>query len=171
VNETILRVDDALTAAIGDPAAAGPPAATPPAPGGAPTTTTATNQPSPLFLAEVDEVDTSAVLALLSIIPTDEGKGLRIFERRDGMWKEVPQYVQKFKSISPPTVVELDRQTLLAVVAQLDQSDSGKGEKKESAESSATEPVPSGKTEPYPVPGQPTGEEQSTGNEPEEAPA
>lgn len=83
-------------------------------------------QPSPLFLAEVDEVDTSAVLALLAVVPTDQGKGLRVFERRDGKWNEVPDYVQRFKSVNPPTVVELDRDTLVAVVEQLDASDAEK---------------------------------------------
>jgi hypothetical protein len=78
-----------------------------------------------LFFAEVDSVDTSAVLALLAVLPTAEGQGLRVFERRDGGWKEVPDYVRKFKSVAPPTVVELDRETLLAVVGQLDASDAG----------------------------------------------
>lgn len=94
--------------------------------GTGPTTVTEGNQPSPLFLAEVDEVDTSAVLALLAVVPTDLGKGLRVFERRDGGWLEVPDYVQRFKSVNPPTVVELDRDTLLAVVEQLDASDAEK---------------------------------------------
>jgi len=123
--------------------------------GEAPKTTTGNITPSPLFLAEVDDVDTSAVLALLAVVPTEEGQSLRVFERRDGAWKEVPEYIQKFKSVSPPTVVELDRETLLAVVAQLDQSDAkGDGEKKSNP---ATEPVPVGNVEPYPVAEQPAG--------------
>lgn len=97
--------------------------------------TTSSQGPSPLFLAEVDAVDTTAVLALLATIPTNNGQGLRVFERRNGGWQEVPKYVQQFNSVDPPTVVELDRETLLQVVAQLDESDLGNKKGKESAES------------------------------------
>jgi hypothetical protein len=106
--------------------------------GEAPPTTTGGPAPSPLFLAEVDSIDTSAVLALLAVIPVDDGRGLRIFERRDAAWKEVPEYVRKFKSVSPPTVVELDRETLITVVEQLDSSDA---EKKGGKEPPAEEPA------------------------------
>lgn len=103
-----------------------------------PTTTTGSLAPSPLFLAEVDDVDTTAVLALLAAIPTEDGTGLQVFERRDGGWKAAPQYVKQFNSVDPPTVVELDRPTLLQVVEQLDQSDMG-GKKEPVGEESGTE--------------------------------
>jgi hypothetical protein len=105
--------------------------------GEGPSTTTDGPSLSPLFLAEVDDIDTTAVLALLAVLPTSEGKGLRVFERRDGGWKEVPQYVKMFNSVAPPTVVELDRETLLQVVDQLDMSDLSKGGKKQAAEPAA----------------------------------
>lgn len=110
--------------------------------GEAPSTTTEGGAPSPLFMAEVDAVDTSAVLALLAILPTDNGQGLRVFERRDSQWKEVPDYVRKFKSVDPPTVVELDRETLLAVVDQLDASDSGKKAEEAEEEEAPAEEAP-----------------------------
>lgn len=102
--------------------------------GEGPLTQTGTTSPSPLFLAEVDAVDTTAVLALLAAIPTNNGQGLRVFERRNGGWMEVPKYVQQFNSVDPPTVVELDRETLLQVVQQLDESDLGDKKGQESAE-------------------------------------
>lgn len=109
---------------------------------GEPGTVTPGAGPSPLFLAEVDSVDTSAVLALLAVVPTALGQGLRVFERRDGKWNEVPDYVRKFKSVSPPTVVELDRETLLAVVGQLDESDLGEKKEEPPAEEAPAEEVP-----------------------------
>jgi len=112
--------------------------------GEGPQTVIGDQQLSPLWLAEVDDIDSTAVLALLAVLPTSQGQGLRVFERRDGGWKEVPQYIKQFNSVSPPTVVELDRETLLQVVEQLDMSDLSKGGKKKEEEGPIDEAVSEG---------------------------
>jgi len=76
-----------------------------------------------LFLALVDEVDPSAVTSLLAIIPNEDGSGLRSFERKSGGWIEAPDYMRDISGLSPPPLVELDRETLLAVVEQIDSWD------------------------------------------------
>lgn len=83
-----------------------------------------------LPLAVVDAVDTAAVTALLAVIPKADGSGLRAFERRDGGWIEKPKYVADLAGVSPPPVVELDRDTFLTVVKQIDEYDRAKAEKK-----------------------------------------
>jgi hypothetical protein len=60
---------------------------------------------------------------------------------------EVPKYVQQFNSVDPPTVVELDRETLLQVVQQLDESDLGGKKGTESAEGP---PAPAAESEEAP---------------------
>lgn len=73
-----------------------------------------------LFMAEVDEVDPSAVLALIAIIPNEDGSGVRAFERKGGGWVESPNYIRDLEGINPPSMVELDVETLTAVVEQID---------------------------------------------------
>lgn len=82
---------------------------------------TAAGQPvQPLFLSVVDSVDPSAVLALLAIIPNEDGSGLRAFERKGGGWVEAPNYIRDIQGLTPPSLVEMDVPTLMAVVEQID---------------------------------------------------
>lgn len=94
--------------------------------GEVPTTQTPAPGPSPLFLAQVDEVDTTAVLGLLAIVPATDGSGLRAFERKNGGWVEAPDVITQLNGIDPPPVVELDRESLLSVVEQMDSFDQKK---------------------------------------------
>lgn len=91
-----------------------------------PSTVTPGNGPSGLFLALVDSVDPSAVLNLLAVIPKADGSGLQVFERKAGGWIEAPKILQDLMGLTPPSVVELDRESLLAVVEQMDAYDKKK---------------------------------------------
>jgi hypothetical protein len=90
---------------------------------------TAAGEPvSPFFGAIVDEIDPTAVLSLLAIIPKEDGSGLRAFERKEGGWVESPDYLRDLGGLTPPPVVELDRETLVAVIEQIDSYDKKKKE-------------------------------------------
>lgn len=91
----------------------------------APPTQTPAPGPSPLFLAQVDEVDTTAVLGLLAVVPGANGE-LQAFERKNGGWVEAPDALIQLRGIDPPPVVELDRESLMSVVEQMDSFDSKK---------------------------------------------
>lgn len=91
-----------------------------------PATITPGSQPSPWFGAIVDAVDPSAVVNLLAIIPKPDGSGLRAFERKGGGWVEAPDFIRDLNGLTPPAVVELDRDTLLAVIEQIDAYDKKK---------------------------------------------
>jgi len=85
---------------------------------------TAAGQPvNPLFMAEVDAVDPSAVLSLIAVIPNEDGSELRAFERKMGGWVEAPDYIRDIQGLTPPPLVELDVETLKAVVEQIDSWD------------------------------------------------
>lgn len=84
----------------------------------------------PLFLAVVDKVDSSAVLDLISVMPTADGKHLRAFHRKDGSWAEDPALLRQLRSVNPPPVVELDAETLSKVVEQMDSYDKKKAAQK-----------------------------------------
>jgi hypothetical protein len=111
----------------GEPAPAPEPAAEQaPAAAGAPMVATPGAGPAPLFLAEVDPIDTSAVMGLLAFVPSPDGSSLRAFERKMGGWVEAPEYVQKVKGLTPPPLVEMDLPTLIEVVKQMDEYDLGR---------------------------------------------
>jgi len=90
---------------------------------GSPPTETPGLAPSPYFAAIVDPIDTSAVINLLALVPNEDGTGLRSYERKNGGWIESPDYIRDIKGLTPPSMVELDRETLLAVVEQIDKFD------------------------------------------------
>lgn len=96
---------------------------TPSLPTPEPATATPGATPSPLFTAVVDPIDTAAVLALLAIVPGAGGAGPRAFERKGGGWVESPEYMQDIRGLTPPALVELDRETLITVVQQMDEYD------------------------------------------------
>lgn len=74
----------------------------------------------PLFVAVVDPVDTSAVYGVLAICPTEDGSGWRVFERQYGEWVEEPAWVAEITGLSPPTMVVMDAETTVDVIAQVD---------------------------------------------------
>lgn len=82
----------------------------------------------PWFGAVVDSIDPSAVVELLAIVPKPDGSGLRAFERKNGGWIESPNFLRSLTGLRPPPIVELDQETLLAVVEQMDSYDRKKGE-------------------------------------------
>jgi hypothetical protein len=92
---------------------------------------TAAGQPiSPWFGALVDSIDPSAVVNLLAIVPKPDGSGLRAFERKNGGWVEAPNFLRALTGIKPPPVVELDQETLMTVIEQMDAYDRKKAESK-----------------------------------------
>jgi len=82
----------------------------------------------PFFAAIVDSVDPSAVVNLLAVLPNVDGSGLRAFERKNGGWIESPDFLRDLNGLTPPPVVELDLETLKAVIEQIDSYDAKKGE-------------------------------------------
>ena len=72
-------------------------------------------------------MDNTAVLALIAVVPTNYGEDFVVYERRDGKWIEAPDYVRDIQSVNPPALVELDRDTLITVIEQMDASDLAKG--------------------------------------------
>ena len=83
---------------------------------------------TPFFGAVVDAIDPSAVVDLLAIVPKPDGSGLRAFERKNGGWVEAPNSLRSLTGLRPPPIVELDQETLLAVIEQMDSYDRKKGE-------------------------------------------
>ena len=82
------------------------------------------SEDTPLYMAIVDEVDRTAVLDIIAIIKDDTGVESS-WVRQNSMWVENPEYLEKIRSNSPPTVVELtDEETIKDVLAQVDASDS-----------------------------------------------
>jgi hypothetical protein len=110
--------------------------------GGAPVTVTDNPAPSPLFVALVDPIDTAAVLALIAIIPGQDAKSLRSFERKNGGWVEAPDYIRDIQGLTPPPLVELDRESLLAVVEEIDTYD--KNQSGDAVEPEGEAPAPEG---------------------------
>jgi hypothetical protein len=82
----------------------------------------------PWFGAIVDSVDPSAVVNLLAVLPNVDGSGLRAFERKNGGWIESPDFLRDLNGLTPPPVVELDLETLKAVIEQIDSYDAKKSE-------------------------------------------
>lgn len=95
--------------ALDDPVTA---AAPPPGPEGV----------TPLYLALVDEVDTSAVLDLIAIVPPEvEGGEPGVFKRDRGQWMAHPDSLTALRSVTPPAVVEVtDLDMVTSIVDQID---------------------------------------------------
>lgn len=77
----------------------------------------------PLFVAIVDPIDTSAVYGVIAVVPTEDGKGWRTFERQYGEWVEDPSWVAEITGLSPPTMVVMDPSTTVDVIEQVDAYD------------------------------------------------
>jgi len=76
----------------------------------------------PLFLAKVDANDTSAVLALLAVIPAaaDGSEPLECYKREAGQWVPDPSDLAALEGSNPPPVVELTTEMEQDVLSQID---------------------------------------------------
>lgn len=85
-----------------------------------------TSDVAPLYVAIVDEADSSAVLDLVAVVPAKAGtnQGPTAWRRADGQWQFAPDVMADLQSVSPPPVVELkDDSVVKQVLAQIDSSD------------------------------------------------
>lgn len=85
------------------------------------TAATAESAANAKFFAVVDELDRSAVLELLAILP-----GPVVLRRHDGKWERDNAWVRALKSVRPPPVVTLDPEMMNAVAVQVDEATKGK---------------------------------------------
>ena len=71
-------------------------------------------------IAVVDELDKSAVMDLVVVLP-----GPTIMRRHDGEWREDDKWLRILRSVSPPPIVALDDDQLANVVEQVDEMTAG----------------------------------------------
>jgi hypothetical protein len=102
--------------------AAAPAADSAPA-GNTPETTGAT----PLYLAVVDDTDTTAVLDVIALVPSDAtNSDVIAYVRRKGAWVQDDDTLAALRGSTPPPVVQLtDTETIKSVLSQVDASDAG----------------------------------------------
>lgn len=77
----------------------------------------------PLYLAIVDEVDTEAVLDLVSLVPPVAGQAGDVvaWKRDNGTWAQADDILAELRGTTPPPVVELTDDALLnGVIEQVD---------------------------------------------------
>jgi hypothetical protein len=87
----------------------------------APATPDAGAGPRPLYLAIVDSVDTEAVLDVISLVPN--GPDVFCWRRDKGTWVEAPDILADLRGVTPPPVVELTDDPILAnVLEQVDKA-------------------------------------------------
>lgn len=96
-----------------------------------------TSDVKPLYLAQVDPVDTQAVLELIALVPkTEKTAELRAFVRRNGGWELDAKMLARIKSVAPPPLVVLDNDTFGQVRDQVDffyKEKAARGEETEAA--------------------------------------
>lgn len=83
----------------------------------------------PLYVAIVDDADTSAVLDLVAIVNAKDGtdQGPTAWRRSDGGWVSAPDLLSELQGVTPPPVVELTSDDeVKSVLTQIDQHDSSK---------------------------------------------
>jgi hypothetical protein len=79
----------------------------------------------PLYVAIVDDIDTDAVLDLVSLVPPQKGQqgDVSAWKRAAGQWVAAPELLSALRSSTPPSVVELsDEAVLKEVLEQVDKS-------------------------------------------------
>lgn len=75
----------------------------------------------PLYLAQVDELDNTAVVDLFALVPKSKTVSeVILYTRKDGGWMRDDKMLSKLKSTSPPPIVTLDAATYKTVVEQVD---------------------------------------------------
>jgi hypothetical protein len=79
-----------------------------------------------MYIAIVDPVDTSAVLDLIAIITNPNNSEPVSWVRRNGEWVQDNTYLDKIKSVTPPTTTILDDDSVSDVIKQIDASDAEK---------------------------------------------
>ena len=85
----------------------------------------------PLYVAIVDDIDTDAVLDLVSLVPPQKGAqgDVSAWKRAQGQWVAAPEILSALRSSTPPSVVELsDEAVLKEVIGQVDKSTSEEGQ-------------------------------------------
>ena len=79
----------------------------------------------PLYVAIVDDIETDAVLDLVSLVPPQKGQqgDVSAWKRAAGQWVSAPELLSAMRSSTPPSVVELsDEAVLKEVIEQVDKS-------------------------------------------------
>jgi hypothetical protein len=71
-------------------------------------------------IAVVDDLDKSAVMDLVAVLP-----GPLVMRRHDGEWREDPKWLTVLRSVKPPPIVVLDDTQLASVIAQIDEQTAG----------------------------------------------
>jgi hypothetical protein len=75
----------------------------------------------PVYLAQVDPMDKTAVIDLFSLVPSSATSSTpALYARKDTGWVEDPQMMSKLKSANPPPMVVLDEETYPQVLEQVD---------------------------------------------------
>ena len=80
---------------------------------------------TPLYLAIVDDIDTDAVLDLISLVPPKSGTegDVTAWRREGGQWVSAPEYVDQLRGSTPPSVKEITDVDLLSnVIDQIDKA-------------------------------------------------
>ena len=80
---------------------------------------------TPLYLAIVDDIDTDAVLDLISLVPPKPGTegDVTAWKRDGGQWVSAQEYVDQLRGSTPPSVKEItDMEILGNVLEQIDKS-------------------------------------------------
>lgn len=84
-----------------------------------------TTDVKPLYIAIVDDLDTDAVLDVVSLVPPAAGKAgdVTAWKRAAGQWVAANELLQQLRGSTPPSCVELtDPAVLKEVLAQVDKS-------------------------------------------------
>ena len=75
----------------------------------------------PLYLAQVDELDKTAVVDLFALVPASKtGTEVILYTRKEGGWVRDDKMLARLRSTSPPPIVTLDAATFKLVVEQVD---------------------------------------------------
>jgi hypothetical protein len=75
----------------------------------------------PLHLAVVDELDNSAVIDLIALVPKSKTNSQpTAWVRQAGGWEEDPDMMRRIQSVNPPPLVTLDEATYQTVLTQVD---------------------------------------------------
>jgi hypothetical protein len=124
----------------------------------APATPDAGAGPRPLYLAIVDSVDTEAVLDVISLVPN--GNDVVCWRRDKGTWVEAPEILADLRGVTPPPVVELTDDPILAnVLEQVDKATSDTEEPEtgpvsdsQNPDGSPVAPKPDANPDQHPIP-------------------